>query len=122
MRSSQLYIGLACVLASILYFIVDPCTWWIPKCPFKLWTGYSCPACGAQRALHAALHLDIAEAIRYNLFLVLGVPYFGLAVLSRFSGRGKISICRRIVMSKVITWGYIAMFFSWWVVRNILCI
>lgn len=28
----------------------------------------TCPDCGAQRALHAVPHPDIAEAIRYNLF------------------------------------------------------
>lgn len=44
-----------------LYFIFDPAvTRWAPKCMFRVLTGYDCPGCGSQRALHALLHADMA--------------------------------------------------------------
>ncbi|MDE6139769.1 MAG: DUF2752 domain-containing protein [Alistipes sp.] len=104
----------------VVYYWLDPCTWWTPKCPFKLWTGYSCPACGAQRALHAALHLDFYAAVRCNLFLIIGLPYLSAAVVSHLSGRRYAVTLRRIVASKPIVWSYLFMFFIWWIVRNIL--
>jgi hypothetical protein len=40
----------------------------MPKCPFKMITGFSCPGCGIQRALYAIMHGNIKEAIvRYVL-------------------------------------------------------
>ncbi|RKV71031.1 MAG: DUF2752 domain-containing protein [Alloprevotella sp.] len=36
---------------------------------FRSATGYSCPGCGAQRAIHSLLHGHFAEAISYNYFL-----------------------------------------------------
>ncbi len=49
-----------------------------------------------------ALTAGGADSFYLLPFQVLGVPYFGFAAISRFLGRGKISICRRIVMSKAI--------------------
>lgn len=104
----------------VVYYLFDPCTWWTPKCPFKLWTGYSCPACGAQRAFHAALHFDLAGAVRYNLFLVIGLPYLAAAIASRV-WHGRVGeVLHRVVVSRVTVYSYVALFFVWWVVRNLL--
>ena len=43
----------------------------IPKCPFRWFTGLDCPACGSQRAIHQLLHLNIKGAFGYNPFLIL---------------------------------------------------
>lgn len=42
--------------------------------PFKLLTGYDCPGCGSQRALHALLHGDI-NAFAYNPLFIIAIPY-----------------------------------------------
>lgn len=44
-------------------------------CPFKVLTGLDCPACGGQRSVHHLLHLEIFQALRYNAFFVLLIPY-----------------------------------------------
>lgn len=46
-----------------------------PQCPFLRLTGYQCPGCGTQRALHAVVHGDIATAFRYNPLFLLFIPY-----------------------------------------------
>ena len=38
-------------------------------------TGLSCPGCGAQRATHELLHLNLKSAFAYNPLLVVSLPY-----------------------------------------------
>lgn len=56
------------------YYLHDPGSGVAPKCLFKMLTGYDCPGCGSQRALHAFLHGNIAEAWHYNPFVFFAVP------------------------------------------------
>ena len=67
-----------------LYFL-DPVKYVLmPKCPFKMLTGLSCPGCGIQRAIHALLHGDVAGAVKYNFFLVYSGPYAMAFVVQRW--------------------------------------
>lgn len=45
-----------------------------PACPFKLLTGWDCPACGGLRMTHDVLHGDLAAAVADNVFLLVGLP------------------------------------------------
>jgi hypothetical protein len=45
-----------------------------PVCPFKLLTGWNCPACGGLRMTNDLLHLDLGAAVVDNVFLLVGVP------------------------------------------------
>lgn len=65
---------LALIIAGVFYYTVDPASGFMPRCAFKAITGYDCPGCGFQRALHAALHGDIAAAWAYNPFVFFAVP------------------------------------------------
>jgi len=68
---SILLIGLA-----IIYSLFDPAnTDLFPKCPFRQITGYKCPGCGSQRAIHHLLNFDIPGAFRENFLLVISIPY-----------------------------------------------
>jgi hypothetical protein len=58
------------VLAGLLY-IFDPAVCKLfPPCPFYAITGFYCPGCGSQRALHDILHLNLAGAIANNLLVI----------------------------------------------------
>lgn len=56
---------------AVLFFVLDPARHNLfPRCVFNSITGYYCPGCGSQRALHSLLHLDFAGVVSYNfLFL-----------------------------------------------------
>ena len=56
---------------AVLFFVLDPAKHNLfPRCLFNSITGYYCPGCGSQRALHSLLHLDFAGVVSYNfLFL-----------------------------------------------------
>lgn len=77
------------IILSILYYKFDPEMYnFFPACPFHKYTGFDCPGCGSQRAVHALLHGHILQALNYNVLLVLSLPFllihFVLKVLSYF--------------------------------------
>lgn len=47
-------------------------------CPWHQWTGWYCPGCGGQRALHALVHGHVLDAMSLNLFAVVIVGPVGV--------------------------------------------
>ncbi|MGH3563481.1 MAG: DUF2752 domain-containing protein [Mycobacterium sp.] len=54
-----------------------------PLCPFRLLTGWNCPACGGLRMTHDLLHGDLAAAVMDNVFLLIGIPVLAAWILLR---------------------------------------
>ena len=74
--------GLLAVLLVAVYGYFDPSNAvFFPKCPFRYLTGFQCPGCGSQRAVHALLHADLAGAFAFNPLLVIAIPYLVLGYL-----------------------------------------
>ncbi len=108
------------LIAVYLYFY-DPTTSPALKCPIKLLTGLDCPSCGIQRAAHALLHGDISQAVRYNYFLVLAVPFAAMYVIHGYLLSGKTrDRLGRILYSRGVLLGYVTVFIAWFVARNII--
>ncbi|OCX50760.1 hypothetical protein BEL04_18680 [Mucilaginibacter sp. PPCGB 2223] len=61
---------------SYLYYRFNPQHYsFFPKCPFYTITGFDCPGCGSQRAIYCLLHGQLVQAVRFNLLLVLSLPF-----------------------------------------------
>lgn len=120
-KRTILIIAAVLLAAAAIYFTFSPTdSIWFPRCSFKLLTGYNCPSCGAQRAFHAALHGHFTEAIRYNFFLLVGIPYLLAAVVASL-GSGRISTWTSThLLSSTMLWIYVALYCLWWILRNIL--
>lgn len=104
----------------IIYYYINPSSRiWFPQCPVKLLTGYSCPGCGIQRAFHALLHGNVGQALAYNYFFVLSVPYFILACIALIL-RGKFSNFEKIVEGRTLALIYVVCYCAWFVIRNVL--
>ncbi len=89
-----------------------------PKCLMKMLTGYDCPSCGGQRALHALLNGEISKAFWFNPFLFVAVPYLFAVAYSAFS---KSAIAQRIapmVRHPRSVGLYLILYFAWWIIRN----
>lgn len=107
-------IGLSCFF--ILYHYFDPSHSLVaPKCPFWLLTGYSCPGCGSQRAIHCFLNGRILEGIRYNYLLLPALVY--VILLTVLPANGKL---HQKLTSATACWIVLAVFLLWWVVRNLI--
>ncbi len=90
--------------AAILFFIDPMETWVMARCPFLVLTGWQCAGCGTLRALHALLHLRVAEAWALNPFL-----FFALCVLP---------LTRWMRAWHV--WLFLGVLVAWTIARNIL--
>lgn len=83
-----------------------------PPCPFRLLTGWYCPACGGLRMTHDLLHGDLAAATVDNVFLLTVIPLLGLWWWWR-RRRGS------PVLTPAATAGFVLAAAGWTVVRNI---
>jgi len=69
------------MLAAIVVLIVvykknDPSyNEYFPKCMVKSVTGYDCPGCGSQRAIHSLLNFRIVDALKHNALTIVAIPY-----------------------------------------------
>lgn len=59
---------------TLLYALVDPEHTPFPRCPFLALTGWQCPGCGSQRAIHDLLHGHITQAWAHNAMLIIAIP------------------------------------------------
>jgi hypothetical protein len=83
-----------------------------PACPFKLLTGWNCPACGGLRMTHDLLHGEVSAAVVDNVFLLIGLPLLAIwAVWRRRRGQRAFTPVVIVVIA-------IAML-GWTVLRNL---
>lgn len=102
-----------------LYALVDPAeSAWMPKCLFHLATGYDCPGCGSQRALHALLSGDFAGAFHANAFLFLLVPFFLLLAYAEFNPKRHPRLYKFVTSSPAI-YSLLALIVAWTLFRNL---
>ena len=106
-------------IAVYIYYCYNPSTsGWFPKCPFKMLTGWLCPGCGSQRAIHSLLHLDIAQAFHYNAFLVCCIPLLILLAVADFY-RTRAPRFYLIIYSARNIWIFLDIVLCWTIGRNL---
>lgn len=114
-----LVIAIVVVGLIILYGIFDPATSIAaPKCLFKTLTGYDCPSCGGQRALHALLNGKVGRAFMLNPFLFIVTPLIITIAYSTFSKSKLAQHLKPIVQSSTAIGIYLFLYFVWWILRN----
>lgn len=93
---------------------------WMPRCLVKQLTGLSCPGCGLMRAAYAALHGHFAEAVAYNYWLLLTVPYVLVLIMQRLMPAGRIkNRVGQLLYHRYTLSFYIVTFLAWFFIRNI---
>jgi hypothetical protein len=114
--------GLLVVFVSlaVLFFVLDPTKHNIfPRCLFNSVTGYYCPGCGSQRAIHSLLHFDIAGVVSYNFLFIpafLLILYHYLhPVLNRLFGLK----LPNIFYFKSTPWIIFGFIIAFWILRNL---
>jgi len=105
---------------AVLFFILDPAKHTIfPRCPFNVITGYYCPGCGSQRAIHSLLHLNFAGVAGNNLLflpaLLLVAYHYMHPYLNRFLG-WKLP---NIFYFKITPWVILGVIVLFWILRNL---
>ena len=114
-------IALTAILGTV-YALVDPATaWWMPKCPVKWSTGFDCPGCGSQRAIHALLHGEFLRAFHENALLFFMIPFLALLAYAELTAVQHPRLHRLLLHPGVII-GVIVLILGWAVVRNLMAI
>ncbi|AIM36689.1 hypothetical protein KO02_08190 [Sphingobacterium sp. ML3W] len=113
------FIALTCLI--LIYKFFNPMQYNLfPKCPFYALTGYKCPGCGSQRAIHDLLNFDFYNAWRQNFLVVIAIPYIitGLSFEYNKNPTPKILKWRKILFGyKAIIIVFIIVV-SFWIIRN----
>ena len=114
-----IFFCLLLVVLTLLYLgAPDSEAWWL-KCPLFQLTGWQCPLCGLQRAVHTFLHGDFLAAWRYNPALWILLPYVGVWLVG--------SCSERVARTRVYVWctstgvvlAMLLMLCMWGVARNV---
>ena len=106
----RLVSGAGDLLAAALTYIglIDPHDpdSFFPICPFRLLTGWNCPACGGLRMIHDLLHGQLTAAVADNVVLLVGIPLSaGWALLRHRRGRSPLTIpTAAAVISTLLAW------------------
>ncbi len=105
----------------LTYFLFNPSlhSFFVP-CPFKYLTGYHCPGCGSQRAIHQLLHGDLLSAFRLNPLMILSLPliFWGLGTMVwNFIYDTKLRV--KLFYSNLFIYTYFGVVLIYWIVRNI---
>jgi hypothetical protein len=117
-----LIIFAAVLLTALLYFFVDARNEnnLLPRCMFNSLTGLYCPGCGSQRALSAMLHGDFADALHYNLLMMISLPFIIYSAIIFIINTFR---QKQIVQKFFYSAGFAKIFFIaviiFWVIRNI---
>ena len=121
--SKTLLLTLALICGTFIYFKYDPVNFALfPKCPFLALTGYQCPGCGSQRAIHSLLHLNVSEAFHQNALLVLSLPYLFIHCLISAKTRPSHYILkwRKRLYGVPAIWLVFSLVILFWIGRNII--
>lgn len=109
-------VALAAIL--LLYAGLNPADNPFPRCVFLSLTGFKCPGCGSQRALHALLHAEFGQAWHYNPLLIISIPFLALLAFSQVMKRRFTKLYNNLNGSMVI-WTVFIIVIAWWIFRNI---
>ncbi|HXQ74486.1 MAG TPA: DUF2752 domain-containing protein [Pyrinomonadaceae bacterium] len=118
-RSTVIGIWLLLIAGAVYLFVFEPGkTGLFPLCPFRFFTGLTCPGCGTTRALHQLVHGHFTAAFMLNPLLLVALPFLLYAFL-RYS---VITLRGHIPPRNALPAPYIyAIFFvvvSFWIFRN----
>jgi hypothetical protein len=109
-------VGAGILLAGALAYVgfVDPHRSGsvFPQCPFRLLTGWNCPACGGLRMIHDLLHGNLAAAVIDNVFLLTGIPVLAAWILLRRRSGGAVLPIPALVVA-------VGAAIAWTVLRNL---
>lgn len=92
-----------------------------PKCPFYAITGYKCPGCGSQRAIHYLLNFDLPNAWKQNFLLIIAIPYIIIGLIFEYQ---KYPTPKMLKWRKIL-YGYKAIIIvfiiviGFWIIRNL---
>lgn len=119
-RTLVVLLAIAVILVfGVIYYALDPTSSPLfPQCGLLTLTGYKCPGCGSQRAIHALLNGDVVAAFKHNAMLFIATPWLLLCFYAETQRKRNPRRYAQLHCSTLI-WLFLAMVLIWWLLRNI---
>jgi Protein of unknown function (DUF2752) len=118
-RLGVLLIWLTIATAGVVLFLLEPGkSAFLPACPFRALTGFTCPGCGTTRGLHQLLHGNLGAAFQLNPLMILTLPFLLYALLNYTNTVMRGQPIRRNVLPAKYIWGLFGVVLFFWVFRN----
>jgi uncharacterized protein DUF2752 len=113
--------GVLIIIFLVVYGYNDPnLNNFFPKCPFLSLTGFQCPGCGSQRAIHQLLQGNILAAFHYNPLFVVALPYIFVGGIFEFTSlKNKYAKAQRILFGYKTIYLILVIIISFWIWRNL---
>lgn len=121
-KLSVLLLSVLATIAIFIFFYNDPATQsFFPTCPFLAISGYQCPGCGSQRAIHQMLHFNYQAAFVYNPLVVIFTPYILLGLYIEYLDKKRRFLkIRNILYGRYAALIILLLIVAYWIIRNIL--
>lgn len=108
------------VLAALFFFFFNPEKHiFFPRCPMFALTGYYCPGCGSQRAIHSFLHLQFADVVKYNALIFPATLLILYHYIHPFLNRKFNLSLPNILYMRYTPWVIFGIVVVFWIARNI---
>ena len=118
-RSCLWLVGAGFFIMGVVYAIFDPEeTVWMPQCPIYMLSGFKCPGCGSQRAVHALLQGDFGNALSANALLIFMIPFLMVTGYVELNKR-RYPVFYSKLFSPVIIYLILGLILGWTLLRNI---
>lgn len=118
-RSSVFLLWLTIAAAGVILFVLEPGkSAFLPGCPFRALTGFTCPGCGTTRGLHQLLHGNLAAAFQLNPFMILALPFLLYSLLNYTNTVLRGQPIRRHTLPANYIWALFGFVLFFWVFRN----
>lgn len=110
------------IVTAFIFYVFDPeQTLFFPPCPFLVLTGYQCPGCGTQRAIHDLLHFNFLDAFRHNALILFLIPYIIMGFyLEILNGKKRLPRLEQFFFGKWAARIVIGIILLYWLLRNVL--
>lgn len=111
---------LAIVAIAALFFTLNPSKYEIfPNCLFHSLTGFYCPGCGSQRALHSLLHLNFSQVVGYNFLFIPAALFIVYHYLHRLINQWLGWNLPNLFYKNNTPWVILVIVVIFWIARNI---
>ena len=122
-KTKTIVFGLIGITLVSIYAIFDPADVSLfPSCPFPELTGWQCPGCGSQRAVHQLLHAEWSSAFHYNPLLIPALIYIAIGLIfDRIRDRGpSFLVWRKRLFGPIASRIVPIVIIGFWILRNVL--
>jgi hypothetical protein len=104
----------------IFFYSLDPeKSALFPKCPMYVWTGFYCPGCGSQRAMHSFLHFRFLEVLHYNLLMYPAGAFILYHLVRPLLQKKTNMVLPNIAYHPRTPWIILIIVVLFWILRNI---